>query len=103
MINIWTEEWRRAIEQAIAMAGTSLHILQVYSKPCRQQHPVYQEDGSLHTMESRVRLCPYYFVDEKTQQSRLNGILATLCPADKKIIHGMKDAALLPCVRIDDS
>jgi len=21
-----------------------------------------------------------------------------LCPADKKIIHGMKDAALLPCV-----
>jgi len=25
-------------------------------------------------------------------------VLATLCPADKKIIHGMKDAALLPCV-----
>lgn len=92
-------EWERAIEQAIAMADTSLHILQVYAKPCRQKHPVYREDGSLYTMESRVRLCPYYFIDEKTQQARLNGVLATLCPADKKIIHGMKDAALLPCVQ----
>ena len=91
-------EWKRAIEQAIAMADTSLHILQVYAKPCRQRHPVYREDGSLHTMEGRVRLCPYYFVDEKTQKPQLNGVLATLCPADKKIIHGMKDAALLPCV-----
>jgi hypothetical protein len=27
----------------------------------------------------------------------LNGILATFCPADKKIIHGMRDAAMLPC------
>jgi hypothetical protein len=53
-------------------------------------------------MESRVRLCPYYFVDEKTQQAHLNGVLATLCPADKKIIHGMKDAALLPCVESQD-
>jgi len=91
-------EWKRAIEQAIAMAGTSLHVLQVYAKPCRQQHPVYREDGTIYTMESRVRLCPYYFFDETTQKVQLNGILATLCPADKKIIHGMRDAALLPCV-----
>ncbi len=91
-------EWRRAIEQAVAMADNSLHILQVYAKPSRRKHPVYQEDGTLLQMESRVRLCPYYFVDDKTQQARLSGVLATLCPADKKIIHGMKDAALLPCV-----
>jgi hypothetical protein len=26
------------------------------------------------------------------------GVLATICPADKKIIHGMKDAILVPCV-----
>jgi hypothetical protein len=49
-------------------------------------------------MEGRLRLCPYYFVDESEKESNLHGILATLCPADKKIIHGMKDAALLPCV-----
>jgi hypothetical protein len=46
-------------------------------------------------MEGRLRLCPYYFVDGDT--ARLSGVLATFCPADKKIIHGMKDAALLPC------
>lgn len=95
-------EWKRAIEQAIAMADTSPHVLQLYAKPSRHQHPVYKDDGSLYQMESRVRLCPYYFVDEKTQQARLNGVLATLCPADKKIIHGMKDAALLPCVESQD-
>ena len=28
---------------------------------------------------------------------------ATFCPADKKIIHGMKDAALIPCVEVESS
>lgn len=93
-------EWEAAIEQAIAMANTSLHVLQVYAKPCRQKHPVYNEEGHLHTVESRVRLCPYYFVDDQAQKARLSGVLATLCPSDKKIIHGMKDAALLPCTLV---
>ena len=26
------------------------------------------------------------------------GVLATVCPADKKILHGMRDAMMLPCV-----
>ena len=30
-------------------------------------------------------------------RAQLGGILATLCPADKKIIHGMKDAVFAPC------
>ena len=25
------------------------------------------------------------------------GVLATICPPDKKIIHGMRDAILAPC------
>lgn len=95
-------DWESAIQQAIAMADTSLHILQIYEKPKRLRHPVYAPDGSeTYSMEGRMRLCPYYFVDEKAQKAELHGILATLCPADKKIIHGMKDAALLPCVAID--
>jgi hypothetical protein len=48
-----------------------------------------------------VRLCPYYFVDDAKRSVDLRGILATLCPADKKIIHGMKDASLMPCVSCD--
>jgi hypothetical protein len=27
----------------------------------------------------------------------LGGVLATIVPEDKKIIHGMKDAILVPC------
>jgi hypothetical protein len=91
-------DWESAIQQAITMADTSLHILQSYKKPMRLRHPVYKDDGSLYQMEGRMRLCPYYFVDEPGKAANLQGILATLCPADKKIIHGMKDAALLPCV-----
>jgi hypothetical protein len=45
--------------------------------------------------DGRLRLCPYYFV--VAGQTRLSGALATFCPPDKKIIHGMQDAALLPC------
>lgn len=92
-------DWEAAIEQAMAMANTSLHILQVYEKPKRLRHPVYAPDGNeIYSMEGRMRLCPYYFVDESAQHADLHGVLATLCPADKKIIHGMKDAALIPCV-----
>lgn len=43
----------------------------------------------------RLRLCPYYFVQDN--RATLAGALATFCPPDKKIIHGMQDAALLPC------
>jgi hypothetical protein len=91
-------EWEDAIWQAVSMAENSLHVLQVYEKPKRVSHPVYTGEGSVVQMNGRVRLCPYYFVDGKAHQAQLQGILATLCPADKKIIHGMKDAALLPCV-----
>jgi hypothetical protein len=91
-------DWASAIQQVVTMADASLHILQTYEKPRRLRHPVYRDDGSIYQMEGRVRLCPYYFVDEAAQRAELHGVLATLCPADKKIIHGMKDAALLPCV-----
>jgi hypothetical protein len=43
----------------------------------------------------RLRLCPYFF--NREGQAKLAGALATFCPPDKKIIHGMQDAALLPC------
>jgi hypothetical protein len=29
-------------------------------------------------------------------EAKWSGTLATFCPADKKIIHGMKDGALMP-------
>jgi hypothetical protein len=45
-------------------------------------------------MRGRVRLCPYYFVDGG--KVKLSGALATIVPADKKLLHGMRDAILAP-------
>jgi hypothetical protein len=41
-----------------------------------------------------VRLCPYYFVADG--KAKLSGALATIVPADKKLLHGMRDAILAP-------
>ena len=91
------EEWLAGVTQALQLAPTNLHVLQEYKKPKRVQHPLYetkQDEPSVAMKDGRLRLCPYYFV--VAGQARLSGALATFCPPDKKIIHGMQDAALLP-------
>ena len=45
-------------------------------------------------MKGRVRLCPYYFVEG--DRVKLRGALATMALADKKFLHGMSDAILVP-------
>jgi len=89
------EEWQAALEAAINLGSTHLHILQEYKKPRRETHAVYDNEANIRDAEGRLRLCPYFFVVEG--ETRLGGALATFCPPDKKIIHGMQDAVLLPC------
>ena len=100
------DEWQAGIEQALRLAPTNLHVLQEYQKPRRVKHPVYRPTTpddptsvALTKEEGRLRLCPYYFIVDG--EARLAGALATFCPPDKKIIHGMQDAALLPCRMTD--
>ena len=50
--------------------------------------------GELKMMKGRVRLCPYYFVE--SDRVKLRGALATIAPADKKFLHGMSEAILVP-------
>lgn len=92
------EEWQAGVEQALQLAPANLHLLQEYRKPRRVEHPLYvAPDGQSPAplaRAGRLRLCPYYFLIGG--QARLSGALATFCPPDKKIIHGMQDAALLP-------
>ncbi len=92
------EEWQAGIDQALRLAPTNLHVLQEYRKPRRVEHTLYEAKDGLPAVAlakaGRLRLCPYYFV--VGGQARLSGALATFCPPDKKIIHGMQDAALLP-------
>lgn len=87
-------EWAAAVTDAAA-PGAPPHLLQTYRKPAVLTHPVFDDTGATATMRGRLRLCPYYFVTGDT--AALGGALATFCPADKKIIHGMRDAVLLPC------
>ena len=94
------EEWKAGVDIAISDAPRNLHVLQDYHKPRRIGHPLYPAlpaDGPETAVErqGRLRLCPYYFV--QGDRTELAGALATFCPPDKKIIHGMQDAALLPC------
>lgn len=95
-----SKEWLEAVTNAIALAPENLHVLQVYKKPKRVSHPIYKTEDSgpvsVVAADGRLRLCPYYFVENG--KAELSGALATFCPPDKKIIHGMQDAALLPCL-----
>jgi len=93
-------DWSAAVDQALAAWPSSPYILQEYHKPALVQADWFdQESGRVQKMEGRVRLCPYYFVHGEGQAARthLGGVLATICPPDKKIIHGMTDAILAPC------
>jgi len=95
-----TADWSVAVDKALAGWGRSPFVLQRYHKPRIIESNYFDFDtNQLVPMPGRVRLCPYYFVTGENDSARaqLGGVLATICPADKKIIHGMKDAILAPC------
>ncbi|MGY8655960.1 MAG: hypothetical protein ACKVJX_20260 [Verrucomicrobiia bacterium] len=95
-----TEDWSQAVDDAIRSARQSPSVLQRFHKPKRVEAEWFDfEANETRIMPARARICPYYFVSGEGDQARakLGGALATLCPADKKIIHGMTDAALAPC------
>lgn len=95
-------EWAGALHKALASFRTTPYILQEFHKG-RQFDMEYMDEHqqSMVHMTGRARLSPYYFVTGETVE--LAGILATICPADKKVIHGMKDAIMAPCAVITDN
>nr|MBI3613342.1 hypothetical protein [Nitrospirota bacterium] len=89
-------EWAAVLDKALASFPVTPHILQEFHKG-RQFESAYYDVRSddVVPMAGRVRLSPYYFV--AGDQAELAGILATLCTPEKKLIHGMKDAIMVPC------
>lgn len=88
-------EWKQAVATAIANYPNQPYVLQEFKRAKLVEHPwTNPETGREEMLRGRVRLCPYYFVTG--QQAKLRGVLCTIVPADKKIIHGMKDAILVP-------
>ena len=96
------EDWADAVEMALSSFDNSPYVLQPFSdtalfgvKYCGEAA------GEVKEMQARVRLCPYYYVIGG--EARLGGVLATACPKNKKLIHGMVDAVMLPCSQMKES
>ena len=89
-------DWESAIERALVEFPEHPHILQVFRHPVLSDQPYYDSEGKSLTMKGRARLSPYFFVDGG--KASLGGVLATVCPADKKILHGMSDAVMAPVI-----
>ena len=95
-------EWVGAIDKALASFPQTPYILQEFHKGRLYELDYFDPVSSeMNRMSGRARLSPYYFVSGETTE--LAGILATVCPADKKVIHGMKDAVMVPCAVTRDT
>lgn len=88
-------DWQATIETALERFDTNPHILQLFHNGAT--FPVEHYDfhtGEMKRFRGRVRLQPYYFVVD--DEPVLSGVQATVCPPDKKLLHGMVDAVVLP-------
>ena len=93
-------DWSAAVDAALKNFEMSPSVLQRFEKPKTVEGQWFDfSKNEVVPMKGRVRLCPYYFVSGENDAARpqLGGVLATIVPADKKIVHGMTDAVLAPC------
>jgi len=93
-------DWSAAVDAALKNFETSPSVLQRFNKPSQVEASWFEfAKNEVIPMKGRARLCPYYFVsgDGDSARPTLGGVLATIVPADKKIVHGMADAILAPC------
>lgn len=88
-------EWANAMERALVSYPKVSWVLQRYNSPVRRHFDRYDANGKNVRFEGRVRLTPYYFVQDG--EAKLSTILATICSSDKKKIHGMQDAVMTVC------
>jgi hypothetical protein len=94
-------DWSVAVDAALEKFEMSPSVLQRFHKPSLVDASWFDfAKNEVVPMKGRARLCPYYFVSGEGDnlRSALGGVLATIVPADKKIVHGMSDAILAPCV-----
>ncbi|MEX2577593.1 MAG: hypothetical protein WD342_00935 [Verrucomicrobiales bacterium] len=94
--------WEAAVDEALGSFESSPYVLQRFHGGRLVSHPWFNpETGKIEEMEGRVRLCPYYFATPSGDNVSLGGVLATICPSDKKVLHGMREAILVPCLLED--
>lgn len=90
-------DWAVAVREALRAFPTQPHLMQRFQHAKVHLHPAWDDAaGAVRLEKVKTRLCPYYFVPEGGP-TQLGGVLATICPADKKLLHGMRDAMMVPC------
>jgi hypothetical protein len=95
------DEWVATLQEAVREFEHTPRILQRFYKGKRvRQTYLDRKADEIRTFEGRVRLCPYFFI--VGNETRLGGILATIAPADKRLIHGMTDAVMAPSILKED-
>ncbi len=93
--DVSSEVWADTIDTALNSFPEHPYILQRFCKGKRVSASYYDWlTKNPRSMQGRVRLCPYYLIH--SNQAHLAGVLATVCPLDKKLIHGMTDAIMVP-------
>jgi hypothetical protein len=89
------DEWAATLQEALREFDRTPRVLQRFTKGRRLRQAYYdREHNEIRNFDGRVRLCPYYFV--VGEEVRLSAVLATIAPADKRLIHGMTDAVMAP-------
>jgi len=92
------DEWVATLTEALTEFEKTPRILQVFHKGKRIRQRYFDRTADdVRSFDGRVRLCPYFFVTG-AETVQLGGILATVAPADKRLIHGMTDAVMAPCI-----
>ncbi len=90
------DEWAGAVHDGLERFDTVRHVLQRFHTAKRVVVEYYDFDTrEVRRMPGRARITPYYFV--VGDEARLGGVTATVVPVDKKLIHGMVDAVIVPC------
>jgi hypothetical protein len=90
------EEWSAQVRTALNEFGEHPRLLQRFAKGHVVRQDYVAENDEIVTLPGRARVCPYYFV--VNDRVTLGGVLVTLVPTDKKLIHGMRDAIIGPAV-----
>ncbi|HEV2878746.1 MAG TPA: hypothetical protein VGW96_04105 [Candidatus Eremiobacteraceae bacterium] len=98
--NLTHDEWMAVLEGGLNTFDKSPHVLQRYYK-ARRVRSEYLDvpSNAIKPLDGRVRLCPYYFI--AGDEALLSGVLATVVPANKRLIHGMSEAVMVPCTQSD--
>lgn len=96
-----SETWAQSVDEAMQSYPDVAWVLQKLM-PTRLLPVQYldQERGTVAEMQGRIRLNPYYMA-VGDDEVRLAGALVTAVPADKKLIHGMVDAVMMPAAAIE--